>query len=440
MSRVLGIELRRSAAAGAGLALLVVGVLLLFFAEGIDFSTGWVQLAMTQRLYLAVLWPLALAAGAFQGRRDHRSNVTELFSTTPRPRMHRTMPTLGAMAISVVCAYLVMGIAGGLWIITTAEYFPVTVFVVTAVGALALIAAAWFGLAIGRLLPSIITAPALGVAGLALLLLIPMATRPRGWLALVFSPIYEMNMPGAYATVPTRVSISQTLWLIGLAVAGVLLFASSGWRVRVAALLPLVAGAALAITVMPHQNRYVTDALDPVAQELVCTEDEPRVCVSRVHSALLGEVTPRAREALQILAKLPGAPTQAHEDTTYYPDSFPPRRTDTVLIPVEADDKGHLADPDTVVPRMLDAAGANGIGCEQPADLVVTRAAGSWISGREPVATYEYEDPSINPAAVQLWEKLRSLPEADAAARVSAVRQAVLACKDVKGLLDRSAG
>ena len=75
MSRILGIEIRRSMAIGSALILLVVGVVLLFFAEGIEFATGWMQLAMTQRLYLAILWPLALAAGAWQARRERRSNV-----------------------------------------------------------------------------------------------------------------------------------------------------------------------------------------------------------------------------------------------------------------------------------------------------------------------------------------------------------------------------
>ena len=91
MSRILRIELRRSAALGTALILLVAGVVLLFFAEGIWFATGWMQLAMTQRLYLAVLWPLALAAGAWQARREPRSNVAELFASTPRPRSHRSL-------------------------------------------------------------------------------------------------------------------------------------------------------------------------------------------------------------------------------------------------------------------------------------------------------------------------------------------------------------
>jgi hypothetical protein len=438
MNRVLGIELRRSAAPGAALVLLVIGVLLLFFAEGIGFSTGWMQLAMTQRLYLALLWPLALAAGAWQARRERRSNVTELFASTPRPRARQTVPALGAMAIAVVCGYLAMGIVGGLWIIGTAEYLPVSVFVVTAVGGLALIAAVWLGLAVGRLLPWLVTAPALAVAGLGLLLLIPGATRPRGWLALVFSPIYEMNMPGAYSTVPGRASVAQAIWLAALAVGAVMLFASSGWRIRVAALLPVALGAALAITVMPHQSRLVTDAIDPVAKELVCTENQPRVCVSRVHSGLLSAVSSPAREGLAILAKLPGAPTQVDEDTTtYLPTVYPPWHDDVVLLPVEADRDGHLLNPDGVAAEVVTGAFASPPSCATSIDLLDRLAAAYWLIGREPAAG-ETHDPADIGKAVELWQSLRRLPADEAKARVVALRRAAMSCSAGDGLISGS--
>ncbi|MDT5040369.1 MAG: hypothetical protein QOE51_1354 [Actinoplanes sp.] len=437
MNRILGIELRRSAALGSALVLLVVGCLLLFFAEGVGFATGWLQLAMTQRLYLAILWPLALAAGAWQARREHRSNVAELFASTARPRTHPIVATLGAMTIAVVGGYLAMGIAGGLWIIGTARYLPVSVFAVTAVGGLALIAAVWLGLAIGRLLPSARTAPALAVAGLGLLLMLPAATRPRGWLALVFSPIYEMNMPHAYQAVPNRASVAQAVWLAALAVTAVTLLASSGWRTRVAALLPAVLGAALAITVMPHQDRVVVNAVDPAARELVCAKDEPRVCVSRVHSGLLPEVVVPAREALTILAKLPNAPTQVHEDTTtYLPDFSPPWHEDVVLLYVNVGQNGHL-DKTGMQEAIVSAAFASPAKCmaSNVTGWDKELAAAYWLIGREPAASGP-KDPTVAPGydstviakAVQLWQMLRGLPDNEAKARVAALRQAAGNC------------
>jgi hypothetical protein len=435
MNRIFRIELRRSAALGSALVLLVVGVAGLFFAEGIEFATGWMQLAMTQRLYLVLLWPLALAAGAWQARREHRSKVAELFASTARPTPQRSVPTLGAMAVAVVCGYLAMGIAGGLWIIGTAEYLPVSAFVVTAVGVLALIAAVWLGLAIGRLLPALVTAPAVAVAGVALLLLLPGATRPRGWLALVFSPIYEMNMPGAYSTVPGRASLAQAVWLAALALAAVLLFASSGWRLRVAALLPVVVGAALAITAMPHQSRFVTDAIDPVAKQLVCAEDGPRVCVSRAHSGLLAEVSPGAREGLAILAKLPGAPTQVQEDTTTYtPTVYAPWHEDVVLLDVEAGPNGHLLDEAGVPGRVVSAAFASPPTCDNRSGLAETTAAAYFLLGREPVGD-AMSNPEIVDKARELWQGLRKLPGNEATARVVALRRAALNCSVGDGSL-----
>src|SRR3712207_9046223 len=94
------------------------------------------------------------------------------------------------------------------------------------------------------------------------ILLIPGATRPRGWLALVFSPIFEMNMPDAFQTVPGRASASQAVWLVALAVTGVLIFASSGWRVRAEAPPPGGLGAGLALPVKTHREMAVNRVIE----------------------------------------------------------------------------------------------------------------------------------------------------------------------------------
>jgi hypothetical protein len=434
MSRILGLELRRSAAIGSTLILAVVGVLAMYFAEGIAFAEGWMQLAMTQRLFLALLWPLALAAGAWQGTRERRAKVTELFASTPRPYAHRTVPTLGAMAIGVLAAYLVTSVAGGLWIIGTARYLPMEFFAVTAVGILSLFAAVWLGLAVGRMLPWLATAPALAIAGLGLLLTIPGATRPDGWLALVFSPIYEMNMPDAYATVPGRVSASQALWLGALAITAVMLFASSGWRLRVAAVLPVALGAVLAIAVMPHENRLVTASVDKSAQELVC---EGEVCVSRVHQGLMSEFTPAAQQALAAMAKLPDGPDRVHEDTTtYVPTVFPAWDPGAALVRVEIGTDGHLASPGTLVADIVAGAFANPPSCENYTPLGDQIAAAYWLIDSEPAPT-EMFDPNERARAVDLWHQLNDLPANEALAKVTALRTGAQACAE-DGLFGRA--
>lgn len=437
MSRILSIELRRSAALGTALIIAAAGLVLLFFLPEADsFAGGWVQLAMTQRLFLAVLWPLALAAGAWQGSREQRSKVGELFSSVPRPRSHQVVPTLGVMAIAVIAGYLAMGVGGGLWIVSTAEYLPVAFFAVTAVGLLALVAAACLGLAVGRMLPRLITAPALAIAGLALLLFIPFLTKPHGWLALVFSPIVEMNMPNPYTTVPGPVSAAQAIWMIGLGATAVLLFAATGRRTRMAAALPLVVGAALAVTVIPHQNRVVTDSVDPVARELVCSEDAPRVCVMRAHAGLLAEVTPPAREGLAALRKLPGAPTTVHEDSSVYPpDNLPAWQADVALLPVTIGRDGHLADRDGVVGKVVAGAFGSPPTCENYVGMADRTAAAYWLLGREPVP-YDVWDTEGHTIAVGLWNDMRQLPEDEAMARVVALRQAARDCTGA-GLFDK---
>ncbi|GAA1644190.1 hypothetical protein [Actinoplanes couchii] len=435
MTRVLGIELRRSAAIGTALILAVIGALLLYFAEQIYFADGWMQLAMTMRLYLALLWPLALAAGAWQARRDQRAKVAELFATTPRPQAQRFLPVVLAMTAAVVTGYLAMGLAGAAWIAGTATYLPVATFAVLGVGLLALVAAVWLGLAVGRLIPSPVTAPLLGIAGLATLLLIPGATRPKGWLALLLSPIYEMNMPGPFQTLPGVASAAQALWLAGLAAGALLLLVAAGWRWRVTALLPVALGLALGIAVMPHEDRVVRNAVDMTAKELVCADGEPRVCLSRIHAGLLPEVTGPAREALTMLATIPGAPDRVHEDTTTFsPDAYPAETADVVLLSITVGPDAHVENSADLVTDVLVRALSNPYSCEGSGGRTDALAAAFWLRDREPVLNGPH-DPTMVGEATAIWQGLTSLPADEATARVAALRKAAVDCTATDGTL-----
>ncbi|MGW1449578.1 ABC transporter permease, partial [Micromonospora sp. NPDC002411] len=142
--RILRIELRRSAAVAVALLMLVTGTVLLLTATQF-FAGRWMQLAVTTRTMLMVLLPLALAGGAWLGRRDARNRVDELFASTVRPRWQRVGPTAGALAIAVVTAYLLVFLIAAGWVVRTSAYFPARAIVVTAVGVPALVAAAWLG-------------------------------------------------------------------------------------------------------------------------------------------------------------------------------------------------------------------------------------------------------------------------------------------------------
>ena len=105
-ARILRIELRRSVALWAALLIAAVGVFVLF-ASNPPYQS-WMELVVVQRDIMQLTWPLALAAGAWQARRERASRVEELVATTPRPRRWRVLPIAAAMAIAAVAAYLVM--------------------------------------------------------------------------------------------------------------------------------------------------------------------------------------------------------------------------------------------------------------------------------------------------------------------------------------------
>ncbi|WP_328341964.1 hypothetical protein [Micromonospora sp. NBC_00421] len=440
-TRILAVELRRSAALGAALITVVVGVGALYAATG-RWSSGWMALALAVREYLLLLWPLALAAGAWQGRREHRARVGELFATTARPRAARMLPVLGAMALTLAVAYLLVTAAGVAWIITTASYVPLLNFVVvTGVGALSLIAAAWLGLGLGRLLPALVTAPALGVGGVLLVFFATIGPSDR--VAAVISPAHGSGPFHDYQTIDNRVSGALAISMIALAVTGLLLFVAGGWRARLTAVLPVLLGFVVALVVVPRDRDVLNWPVDPVARELVCTDDTPRVCVSRVHANVLDTVTPLAREGLTALAKLPDAPTAVHEDTRTigFDEAWPVPEDGVVTIEVRLDRRGRLAHPAAVVPEIVRRLGVPYDGKCDKGDEVVERAAAYWLLDREPQSDVEVvpgmveEEPGINPAAVTLWRGLRDLPESEALARVTAVRDALAACTDPAGML-----
>ncbi|GAA1608023.1 hypothetical protein [Actinoplanes couchii] len=440
MTRVLRVQLLRFGLPGA-LLILLVGTVALFLDRGL-WSGGWMELAMEQRDHLMLLCPLALAIGGWLARREHRATVTELFAGTPRPQHQRVLLTLTAVGLPIALAYPAILAVSAPWIMATAEYLPSAAYGVVAVGVLAVIASAWTGLAVGRLVPSPATAPGLAVAGFVAVLAGPMAFREE-WQSVLASPAWAMSPWNEFQTVPAAVSAAQAILALTVIVAAAVVLSARRWQTRSVAAAPIALGLVAAIAVMPHDYDRVT--IDPVAQELVCTDDAPRVCVGRAHSGLLTEITPKAREALALLAKLPGAPTSAQEDTDNYLDEsdIKPPPDGVVEFRMEVGPDGRLADAGHLVTRMLEGGGTSFANCTEFYEIPVARAAGSWLSGRAPVndpeeagVTFDDGTPyTVLPETTALWEKLRALPEAEALAKVAAVRKAGLECTDMTGLL-----
>jgi hypothetical protein len=437
MIRIFGIELRRSAAPWTGLTLLTVSTGLLYTAR-YRWTSGYLVLAMDQRWYLPLLTALAAAAGAWQARRERACGVTELFASVPRPRAHQVLPMLLVYGLVAFVGYVGAWSLAALWIAGTAEYLrAVAVAGVVASGVLAVVASAWFGLVVGRMLPYLLTAPALGIATLAVSLVAPGIAGHREWLSSLLFPSVSPADATDFATVHGRFSLAQVLYLTGLAAGVALLFAAVRQRARMMALLPVLAGFAAAVLILQGGAAYVSRPIDPVARELVCTSDTPKVCVARVHSGVLDEVTPPARAALAKLSRLPDAPTRAEEDLVTVPGAGLSR--DRLLIPVTIGDDGHVIYLDRLESFMLDNVGVRQFACPDDTsgpEQAVVYAATAWLAGTE---SAQLISPTITAPgrARDLWLGLSDLDERDAAARVAAVRRAVLTCSPGDDLLTR---
>lgn len=321
--RIMTIEVRRTAVPGIALLLLVLGAV--FTLTSIQFFAGrWTQLALYGRGSLLLLIPLALAGGAWLGRRDRRNRVGELFATTVRPRWQRTLPLAVGYAAAMVAVFLLATAIGAIWVVPGAAYFSPTVLGIMAVGMLSMVAASWLGIAAGRAVPRIVTAPVLAVVGFAVVALLPdyisMSALDANWQqarpdpsALLLAPAF----PGGFddlQTLPVSVSALQAVWLAALAGTGLLLIGAVRRGTLALAVLPAVLGAAMAVSLLPTGGYYGAAVVDPTAAELVCDDDGPQVCVRKVHAAQLPEIVGPVREVLALAAaKLPNPPVRAQE-------------------------------------------------------------------------------------------------------------------------------
>ncbi|WP_410628253.1 hypothetical protein [Amycolatopsis sp. cmx-8-4] len=434
---VFRIELRRSIAPWAGLALVVVALGYLFLLSGpwwkvpAPWTGNTTTTALWLRFLLVFLWPIAVGAGAIQGMRDSRSGVVELLSTTSRPGWHRALRLAGAVgALSALGFVLVFGVGlaevlghGGF---VSASFLPVLF-----VGLLAIVAGSWVGLAIGRLLPHPLTAPALAV----LTLVVSVLAWASGGLSLSYSrfgllaPTLE-EPRGALVTTSTSVDLGQTAWFLGLALTGFLLLAANSARARVLGLLPVVAGAAIALPVFPASADGLV-AADSIAAQKLC--DGP-ICVSRAHEDRLAALAGPGREALAMLAKLPGAPTRIEEQTA--PNSVagrPARDSGVVYLDFQINDELLTADASALRVAVLSGAGLPA--CMPPSygdlsDMGGRMIAAAYFTGElKPLPEYggswfRQESGRLE----QVWQKFRALPADVRFARVAALRQVLLTC------------
>jgi hypothetical protein len=349
------------------------------------------------------------------------------------------------MAIGTVLAYLVT-LAGGAGHLRHVEsYFPVSAVPIIALGALGFVGAVWLGLAIGTMLPSPLTAPILAVVGFVGLALSPMIGRGEPGSLLLFPWLRGPRLStAALYMVANRATLAQAVWFTAVAATGLALFVAARPLTRAAALVPVLAGAAIAVPMLP---RHFDDAWveDRRASEVICTGEAPRICLARAHGYALDIVSGPAREAYAVLERrLPPAPARVLV-MGFGDGPLGSQPVDAIVVDLDLIESEEVS-ADWLVQYMLDGAGvlpcSGLVGVDptkratvelqepDPRNLGARLAVNAWLlERRPPPATGRKQAPEIA-LALEAFDTLAALPVAEQRARVSAWRDAERSCSD----------
>ncbi|MPY63575.1 G protein-coupled receptor family protein [Streptomyces spongiae] len=460
--RVLCIELQRSVAPWAGAVVLTtaLGFLYLLNAEWWRGTTAWTaqwtSMALWTRSLLFYLWPLAVGLGALQGLRDHRSKMSELLTSTPRPARHRAATLAGTTAITLASAFALLVLVGGVQVLAHTEYTHLGWLPISLVGALALVAGAVLGMGVAQALPSVLTPPALAIGAFAFTALMHMSlgrtetdttagvtsTEPNR-VSLLSPAVREARE--VFVTLSASVHVGQTIWLLGMAATGFALLVAATWRTRLIALTPVLAGAVIALLVLPSDPRRMY-VVDEAAAALVC--DGP-VCVTKTHQGRLGDLAGPGKEALRLLHGALGgqAPVSVRENTAALPDGATPQWSrETVLLDFDDDiiaaAKGEELTWALIAQGMVpdcSPVGWSSFGGDQFAQTVAV----GWVLGDlRPLPGTESASmrQEIDAEASPVWKELKALPRAEQLSRINAMRAAALSCEgDAFGALSGGA-
>lgn len=455
-TRVVRTELRRSTAPWLGLLLtaLTLGILFGFSGPWTKGSGAWTEqwtgLALAQREASGFTWPVVLGLGAWQGSRQRRSTMDDLVAAAPRPAWHQAAVQVAAMTIALAVAVAVPFAVGVVRVAGNTEYVNLDWLPILAVGLLCMVAGTVAGMAIGHLLPHVVTPPLVALGGLVLdgilanAPAVPSGQRPLPLQVELLSPWLHVA-PSAFVTVAGSVHWGQSVFFLGLAATGFALLAVRSVRARLLAGLPVLLGLVLALAVLPAVR---TDAYpdDPGAAELVCDTSGPEVCVTAAHQNLLPTVVGPARQALADLAVLPNAPRSVRE-VSDRPAALPARvarPADVVQFAFDSGESrwrpGEDIDPGRLRLRLL--VGAGTLPCsghltnsrEDPGQAAARLAVVGWLAG-DPTQSITAARPAVAtrwPSVVRQAEHARAAllaqPYQEQARRVAALRQAGLTC------------
>ncbi|MET7455221.1 hypothetical protein ABZT03_25665 [Streptomyces sp. NPDC005574] len=449
--RVLRIELKRSVAPWAGAVVLTTALAFLYAVDAAwwrdttAWTAQWTSLAMWTRSLLFYLWPLVVGLGALQGLRDHRSRMSELLTSTPRPAWHRAATLTGTTAITLSSAFALLVLVGAVQVLGNTDYTHLGWLPISLVGALFLVAGGVLGMGAGRALPSALTPPGLAMTAFVFTAFMYMSlgqtetttatgvtTTEPNQISLLSPTVQEVR--NVLVTLSPAVHVGQTIWLLGMAVTGFALLVAATGRGRLIALTPLLAGALIALLVLPTDPHRIY-VLDKAAAELVC--DGP-VCVTRTQQARLTDLAGPGKRALRLLHGALGdqAPVSVHENTALLPDGATPRWSRTTVLFRFDDDLIAAAAKGQSLTWALIAKGivpgCVPVGFSGTGDDVAQTVALSWVLGSLtplPGTTGMGPGPKADAEARPIWKQLMALPRAEQLARVNAMRAAAFSCK-----------
>jgi hypothetical protein len=296
-----------------------------------------------------------------------------------------------------------------------------------------------------RTLPSALTPPLLTIGAFTFTALMHMSlgrtttvdpatgfdsTRPNR-LSLLSPEVDEVR--SALVTLSAPVHIGQTIWLLGMALTGFALLVAATPRARLTALTPVLAGAVLALLVLPSDPRRMY-VVDRTAAEPVC--DGP-VCVTRAHQDRLADLAAPGKKALRLLRAALGdrAPVSVREDTAVLPEGSTPKwsRT-TVLFTFDDAIVAGASKGDELTWALLaeglapgcTPVGWSGFGDDEYAQAVAV----GWVLGDlKPLPGTPAAASEVATKTGPVWKKLKALPPAEQLARINAMRAAALSCE-----------
>lgn len=456
--RILSIELKRSVAPWAGALILATALTFLLLGLGQGTTTGWTaqwtSLALQTRFLLNFLWPLAVGLGALQGLRDHRSNVSELLTSTPRPASHRAAALSSATAITLASAFAGLLVVGGVQVPAHTEYTHLGWLPISLIGALALAAGAVLGMGLGRTLPFVLTPPALAICALVFMQLMYMSltkTDPSTGFPVMEPNRLSLLSPAQEArdvllTLSASVHVGQLIWLLGMAATGFALLVTKSLRHRLIALTPILMGAVIALCVFPSDPRQMY-VVDKAAAHLVC--DGP-VCVTKTHQARLDDLAGPGKDALRRMRGALGdyAPVSIRENTDVGPDGSTPRWSRrTALFDFDDDNtlvtaEGEALSKSLVAGSLVPSCSPRGFGAVNINDISARSIAVSWLFDEAAPFTDDiiYLSRDQLGEVRRVWRELHGLPPAQQRARLSAMYLGAVACKgDPLAVLDGGA-